>query len=77
MTRNLGDLVKKEYFVLDSEYLTTQLVVVPKYVLKYSPFLFIKKKNNTVVIRNLFIFISQTTAFLTWPDFLVLEKVLT
>ena len=53
MTRNLGDLVKKEYFVLDSEYLTTQLVVVPKYVLKYSPFL---------------------TAFLTLPDFLVLEK---
>ncbi|CAH3176448.1 unnamed protein product [Porites lobata] len=30
LTRNLGDLVKKEYFVLDSEYLTTQLVVVPK-----------------------------------------------
>ena len=73
MTRNLGDLVKKEYFVLDSEYLTTQLVVVPKYVLKYSPFLFIKKI-NTVVIRNLFIFISQATAFLTLPDFLVLEK---
>ena len=44
LTRNLGDLVKKEYFVLDSEYLTTQLVVVPKYVLKYSPFSFIKKK---------------------------------
>lgn len=30
LTRNLGDLVKKEDFVLDSEYLTTQLVVVPK-----------------------------------------------
>jgi len=29
MTRNLGDLVKKEHFVLDSEYLTTLLVVVP------------------------------------------------
>lgn len=31
LTRNLGDLVKKEDFVLDSEYLTTQLVVVPRY----------------------------------------------
>ena len=72
MTRNLGDLVKKEYFVLDSEYLTTQLVVVPKYVLKYSPFSFIKKI-NTVVIR-IFLFSSQATAFLTLPDFLVLEK---
>lgn len=30
LTRNLGDLVKKEDFVLDSEYLTTQLVVVPR-----------------------------------------------
>lgn len=30
LTRNLGDLVKKEHFVLDSEYLTTLLVVVPK-----------------------------------------------
>lgn len=29
LTRNLGDLVKKEHFVLDSEYLTTLLVVVP------------------------------------------------
>ena len=29
MTRNLGDLVKKEHFILDSEYLTTMLVVVP------------------------------------------------
>ena len=29
MTRNLGDLVKKEHFVLESEYLTTMLVVVP------------------------------------------------
>ena len=58
MTRNLGDLVKKEDFVLDSEYLTTQLVVVPKYVLiqKYSRFSFIKKNNNK--IRNLFIFTS-------------------
>ena len=57
--------MKKEYFVLDSEYLTTQLVVVPKYVLKYSPFLFIKK-NNTVVMRNLFIFISQATYSLSY-----------
>ena len=32
LTRNLGDLVKKEDFVLDSEYLTTQLVVVPRYM---------------------------------------------
>ena len=48
MTRNLGDLVKKEDFVLDSEYLTTQLVVVPKYVpiQKYSRFSFIQKNNN-------------------------------
>uniref|UniRef100_A0A0A9W801 V-type proton ATPase subunit C n=1 Tax=Lygus hesperus TaxID=30085 RepID=A0A0A9W801_LYGHE len=30
LTRNLGDLVKKEHFILDSEYLTTLLVVVPK-----------------------------------------------
>merc|ERR1712241_893125 len=29
LTRNLGDLVKKEHFVLDSEYLTTLLVCVP------------------------------------------------
>jgi len=29
VTRNLGDLVKKEHFVLDSEYLVTLLVVVP------------------------------------------------
>ncbi|XP_023344359.1 V-type proton ATPase subunit C [Eurytemora carolleeae] len=29
VARNLGDLVKKEHFVLDSEYLTTLLVVVP------------------------------------------------
>lgn len=30
LTRNLGDLVKKEHFILDSEYLITLLVVVPK-----------------------------------------------
>lgn len=30
LTRNIGDLVKKTDFVLDSEYLTTLLVVVPK-----------------------------------------------
>jgi len=30
LARNLGDLVKKDDFVLDSEYLTTLLVVVPK-----------------------------------------------
>jgi len=29
VTRNLTDLVKKEHFILDSEYLTTVLVVVP------------------------------------------------
>ncbi|XP_014681891.1 PREDICTED: V-type proton ATPase subunit C-like [Priapulus caudatus] len=29
LTRNLGDIVKKEHFVLESEYLTTLLVVVP------------------------------------------------
>lgn len=32
LSRNLGELVKKEHFVLDSEYLTTLLVVVPKWV---------------------------------------------
>ncbi|CAG0884823.1 unnamed protein product [Cyprideis torosa] len=30
LTRNLGDIVKKQDFVLDSEYLQTLLVVVPK-----------------------------------------------
>ncbi|ESO97287.1 hypothetical protein LOTGIDRAFT_206255 [Lottia gigantea] len=30
LTRNLGDMVKREDFVLDSEYLTTLVVVVPK-----------------------------------------------
>lgn len=30
LTRNLADLVKKEHFILDSDYLTTLLVVVPK-----------------------------------------------
>lgn len=30
LTRNVADLVKKEHFVLDSEYLTTLLVVVPR-----------------------------------------------
>ncbi|XP_076755938.1 V-type proton ATPase subunit Vha44 isoform X1 [Xylocopa sonorina] len=30
LTRNLADLVKKEHFVLDSEYLTTLLVIVPR-----------------------------------------------
>ncbi|KAL5007516.1 hypothetical protein ScPMuIL_016322 [Solemya velum] len=30
LTRNVGDLVKKEDFVLDSEYLTTLIVVIPK-----------------------------------------------
>ncbi|KAG8222780.1 hypothetical protein J437_LFUL006787 [Ladona fulva] len=30
LTRNLADLVKKEHFILDSEYLITLLVVVPK-----------------------------------------------
>uniref|UniRef100_A0A3Q3M1I3 V-type proton ATPase subunit C n=1 Tax=Mastacembelus armatus TaxID=205130 RepID=A0A3Q3M1I3_9TELE len=32
LTRSLADIVKKEDFVLDSEYLITMLVVVPKYV---------------------------------------------
>jgi len=30
LVRNLGDLVKKEHFILNSEYLVTLLVVVPK-----------------------------------------------
>ncbi|KAJ8926114.1 hypothetical protein NQ315_009971 [Exocentrus adspersus] len=30
LTRNLADLVKKEHFILDSEYLQTVLVIVPK-----------------------------------------------
>lgn len=34
LTRNLGDLVKKEDFVLDSEYLTTLVVVVPRAMYK-------------------------------------------
>ncbi|GIY59958.1 v-type proton ATPase subunit C [Caerostris darwini] len=34
LLRSLGDLVKKEHFVLDSEYLTTLLVVVPNSLTK-------------------------------------------
>lgn len=34
LSRNLGDLVSKDNFVLDSEYLTTLLVVIPKYMYK-------------------------------------------
>ncbi|XP_014212508.1 V-type proton ATPase subunit C [Copidosoma floridanum] len=30
LTRNLADLVRKEHFILDSEYLTTLLVIVPR-----------------------------------------------
>lgn len=30
LTRSLADIVKKEHFVLNSEYLVTLLVVVPK-----------------------------------------------
>ncbi|OAD59329.1 V-type proton ATPase subunit C [Eufriesea mexicana] len=30
LTRNLADLVEKEHFILDSEYLTTLLVIVPR-----------------------------------------------
>lgn len=30
LTRNLADIVRKEHFIQDSEYLTTLLVVVPK-----------------------------------------------
>lgn len=30
LTRNLADLVKREHFILDSEYLTTLLMIVPK-----------------------------------------------
>ncbi|XP_056638488.1 V-type proton ATPase subunit C isoform X1 [Diorhabda carinulata] len=30
LTRNLADLVKKEHFILDSEYLQTLLVIVPR-----------------------------------------------
>ncbi|GAB0089682.1 V-type proton ATPase subunit C [Sergentomyia squamirostris] len=30
LTRNLADIVKREHFILDSEYLTTLLVIVPK-----------------------------------------------
>lgn len=33
LTRSLADIVKKEHFVLSSEYLVTLLVVVPKWVL--------------------------------------------
>jgi V-type H+-transporting ATPase subunit C len=31
LTRNLGDILKKEDFVLDSEYLTTLIVIIPKH----------------------------------------------
>lgn len=34
LTRSLADIVKKDDFVLDSEYLVTMLVVVPKYNLQ-------------------------------------------
>uniref|UniRef100_U5EWK4 V-type proton ATPase subunit C n=1 Tax=Corethrella appendiculata TaxID=1370023 RepID=U5EWK4_9DIPT len=34
LTRNLADLVKKEHFILDSEYLTTLLVIVPKAIVQ-------------------------------------------
>jgi len=30
LTRNLGDIVRKEDFVLDSEYLQTLIVVIPR-----------------------------------------------
>lgn len=43
ITRNLADIVKKEHFVLDSEYLVTLVIVVPKqnfqdWQLKYEKF---------------------------------------
>ena len=31
MTRNLGEILKKEDFVVNSEYLTTLVVIVPKH----------------------------------------------
>jgi len=34
LTKSLGDIVSKDDFVIDSEYLTTILVVVPKYLYK-------------------------------------------
>ena len=43
LTRNLGDLVKKENFIMDSEYLTTLLVIVP--------WLVIVSNNNLFVIN--------------------------
>ena len=67
LTRNLGDLVKKEYFVLDSEYLTTQLVVVPKYVLKYSPFLFIKKNQYSSNQKSFYFHLSSNSlSYIAW-----------
>ena len=33
--KTLNDIVKKEHFVLDSEYLVTLIVAVPKYLLLY------------------------------------------
>ena len=39
LTRNLGTLVKKEHFVIGSEYLQTLLVVVPTYVSVFPFFL--------------------------------------
>ncbi|VDO65889.1 unnamed protein product [Schistosoma margrebowiei] len=34
LTRELGDIVKREQFIVDSEYLTTLVVVVPKFVVR-------------------------------------------
>ncbi|KAI4479661.1 hypothetical protein M0804_011058 [Polistes exclamans] len=51
LTRNLADLVKKEHFILDSEYLSTLLVIVPKsnYHDWYSGY---EKLNNMIVPRS-------------------------
>lgn len=42
LTRSLAEIVKKDDFVLDSEYLVTLLVVVPKYVFLSQRFLLVK-----------------------------------
>ncbi|XP_043488218.1 V-type proton ATPase subunit C isoform X3 [Polistes fuscatus] len=51
LTRNLADLVKKEHFILDSEYLSTLLVIVPKsnYHDWYSGY---EKLTNMIVPRS-------------------------
>lgn len=58
LVRNLGDLVKKEHFVLGSEYLVTILVVVPK--ANYKEWLGCYEKLTDMVVPG--------TSQLIWED---------